>query len=557
MSEENAPAGNEAAPSSKLRSLLTAFCMDRPFARGEFIVALMLLGFVALLALEPCLRHGGFHLDDWSNAALSLQPPGSPNLGRAISAYSGFTLYRPVLVLYLPLVYFVLGMHMHLHLALAAVLAVLAGTTFYAVLRTLGTPWLHAGLIAALAILFPWSDSTRLWATAGLVTLSVLFMLVGLFVALQGLRRRSWRWHAWAALLYLLSILTYEATLPLIACFGALYWLRSGWQAARWRWLADLGAVVVGGTWVGVNTTHTKSSLSGDLKHLWQIVEGGGTILGRAGLPLGSQATTLALLCLAVILASGCIAYIAFPSSFASKGGWGLRSWLQMMFGGIAVATLAWVMFIPADRYYTPAIYGEINRVNGVAGFGLVLVIYGAFGVVGTLIGKFRRRSMWLASTVTVLLGVILALSYAHVLRRHIDIWNSAYSAEVYAIQETKKLVPDPPSGTTIIAGSYPSYQAPWVPILAATWDYDGMVKMEYNDFSLSAIPVLDSLGFHCKANALVVTRGDEIVKAISYGTVRLVNLATGEHTSPQGQLDCRREMGSYVPGPISLSPTY
>jgi hypothetical protein len=124
-------------------------------------------------------------------------------------------------------------------------------------------------------------------------------------------------------------------------------------------------------------------------------------------------------------------------------------------------------------------------------------------------------------------------------------------------MQETKKLVPNPPFGTTVIAGSYPAYQAPWVPILSATWDYDGMVKMEYNDYSLSAIPVLASLGFHCRAHALAVTRGDETVKIASYGTVRLVNLATGEHASPQSQRECRRAMGSYVPSPTSLSLTY
>lgn len=80
---------------------------------------------------------------------------------------------------------------------------------------------------------------------------------------------------------------------------------------------------------------------------------------------------------------------------------------------------------------------------------------------------------------------------------------------------------------------------------------------MEYDDDSLSAIPVLEGLDFHCRAHALVVPREDEAVNVANYGTVRLVNLATGEHASPQSQLDCRRTVGSYVSGPTYLSLTY
>ena len=513
------------------------------------VFALAFLGIVALLALYPRLRYGGFHLDDWSNATQALQAPGQE-----------FTLFRPVLSLYVPWTYFVLGMHMHFHLALAAVLAVMAGTVFYGVLRTLGTPWLHAGLIAALTILFPWSDATRLWATAGLVTLAVLFMLTGLFLALQGARRGSWRWHACAVPLYLISILTYEITIPLIACFGALYWLLSSWRAARWRWLADLCAVAVGTIWVGSTTNRTTSNLSGTLEHLRQVIEAGGTLLGRSGLPIGSQATTPVLLSLAAILVAGCVAYLALPDRFASTEGWGLRNWLQLMLGGIAVAALGWVMLVPsADAYYTPSILGESNRVNAVSAFGLILVVYAAFGVIGSLVGQLRSRSRWLAHGITVLLVVVLAAAYTHTLRRHIELWNLAYSAEARAIEETKKLAPHPPPGTTIIAGSYPAFQAPRVPILASTWDYDGMVKMEYDDPSLTALPVLENIELRCRPWGLVAAREGEAVKMALYGTIRMVNLVTGERATPRSERECRRAVGSgsYVPGPTYLSLDY
>lgn len=532
---------------ARVKEKASALRLDRPFAGAELVVALLLLGLVALLALYPRLRYGGFHLDDWSNATIALQSHGME-----------FTLFRPVLAFYVPLTYFVLGMHMHFHLALAAVLAVMAATVFYGVLRTLDIPWIHAGLISALTILFPWSDSTRLWATAGLVTLSILFMLVGLLLALQGLRRRSWRWHAYAVPLYLLSILTYEITLPVIAALGVLYGLQFGWRAARWRWLADLGAVVIGTIWVSSSTHRTTSTLSGTLEHLVQVIEAGGTVLGRSGMPLGSQVTTLVLLCLAAILTVGCIAYLALPDRFTSAKGWGLRNWLQLMLGGVAVAALGWVMFVPsADLYYTPSIFGESNRINAVSAFGLILVVYAAFGVVGALVGQLRPRARWLAPVVTVLLGVALVAAYTHTLRRHIELWNLAYAAERHAIDMTKELVPDPPQGTTIIASSYPANQTLRVPILASTWDYDGMVKMEYDDPSLSALPVLENLDLQCRRRGLVVMREGELIKPSPYGSVRLVNLTTGEHDAPRSQADCRRVVGSYVPGPTYLTLSY
>jgi hypothetical protein len=558
--KEKASAKSDAASPGKVGSLLAALRLDRSFTATELGFALILLGFVALLALYPRIRHGGFHLDDWANAAVALRPPGSADLGKAISEFATYTLYRPVLVLYVPLTYVVFGMHMHLHLAFAALLAVMAATALYGVLRTLDMPWLHAGLISALAILFPWSDATRLWVTADLVTLSTLFMLTGLLLALQGLRRGSWRWHAWAAPLYLLSILTYEITLPVIACFGVLYWLRSGWRAARWRWLADLGAVAAGAIWVGTQTDRTTSDPSGTLEHLGQVIEGGGMVLGRSGLPIGSQATTLVLLCLAAILAAGCGAYLALPGRFASTSGWGLRNWLWLILGGVAVAALGWVMLVPStEAYYTPNILGESNRINGASGLGLILIVYGAFGVVGTLAGQFGPRRRWLAPAVTVLLGVVLAAAYTHTLRRHIDLWNRAYSAEAQAIERTKELIPDPPHGTTIIAGSYPQYQAPGVPILASTWDYDGMVKMAYNDFSMSAVPVLEYIDMNCRPQGLVLAQEGKALVTVHYGAMRMVNLATGENTAPRSRAECLRAVnsGSYVPGPTYLSLSY
>lgn len=531
--------------------------LNRPFGIGELVSALIALGVVTLVVFWPHLRHGGFYLDDWSNASAALEPPGSPDFGRAVRSFADFTIYRPVLVVYVPLTYFVFGMHMHYHLAWAVALALLAVTMFYGVLRVLGVPWIHALLIAALAIVFPWSDSTRLWVTADQVTLSIAFAAAGILVALVGLNRRSWRWHACAVALYLLSILSYEVTLPLIACLGFLYWFRAGWHKARLRWLADVVAAAAAGLWVGSHTTRTATGVGGDLDHLRLIVEEGGMIAGRAGLPLGAPHMTVVLISLSAVLGLGMAAYFFLPGRFSSQPGWGLRQWLLLAAGGLAVTALGWAMFIPADPYYTPSIYGETNRVNGLAAFGLVLLIYGAFGVIGALVGQVRPRVRGTAVGVTALLAVALLGAYTHVLRRHIEIWDLAYAAERAALTELQRKMPQLPHNTTVFASSYPANQTLGVPIMTTTWDFNGMVEMEYDDSTLSAYPVLAEHRLGCRAGGVTLEREGEPEVTAPYGKVRLLNLASGGHSAPRSQRECRRVAHTYVPGPLYLSSAY
>jgi hypothetical protein len=537
--------------------------VSRRFTGREYLLALAGLGLVALLALGPHLRDGGFYLDDWSNGAGALQPPGGPNLGDAITYYADLTIYRPVLVLYVPLTYFAFGSDIGVHLAWTAFLSVLAASLFYAVLRTLGVPWYHAWLVAALTIVFPWSDSTRLWSTANQLTLAISFLMAGLLVALIGLRRGQWQWHALAVPLYLLSILTYEVALPLIASLGILYWAISDWRAARWRWAADILVALAGAVWVGTHTAREASGLGGDIDHLEQIVREGGMLLGRAAIAVGPVRTTLALVALAVVIAAGVAFCLAFPSRPRSdERAWGLRRWLFLTLGGSAFAALAWVMFIPADPYYTPSVFGMTNRVNGLAAFGLVLVVYGACGIVGSLVGQLRPRNTWLATGTTLALGAILLGTYTHVLRRHIQIWDTAYIAEETAMKKMRTQLPDLPSGTTVFTSSYPANQTLGVPILSTTWDLNGMVKLQYDDYSVSAFPLLPGLEVACLPGGVAAQQGDSAEGespgvTVPYGSVRLLNLTNGQHAAPRNRRSCERVADDYVPGPLYLSLEY
>jgi hypothetical protein len=514
------------------------------------------LWLVGLLIFLPHLLHGGLISDDWSDAAGTLYPPEGSGLWGALSFANGMlSSCRPVQIVFIPLKYLIFGTNAAYLIALSIVLALIVAGLAYAVLRTLNTPWYHAWLIAALTIVYPWYDSTRLWESANAISLAVAFAFAGLWVALIGLSRGSSRAHIGAWVLYLLSMLTYEITLPLIAAMGVLYTARNGWRAAKYRWAADLVAVVIAGLWARTHTPRTVSTLSADLTHLQQIAEQGAELLARTAFPLGAQVHTSAVLILvAGTFVLGVVVY-ALRSPVAERG-WGLRNWLFLGAAGLVVASLGWVMFIPADPYYTPTIFGVSNRINGLAGFGLVLVIYAAFGVAGSVVAEVVKRGRGFAVAITFLLSVMLGAAYVHVIEHHSGIWRSAYARELSGITKLQATFPTLPRGTTIFTSNYPASETLGVPIFDNTWGLNGMVRVRYEDPTLHAYPITEESGLECLASGMAIGR-DEGIPLAPYGTARLIDLQTGRNSTPLNRRECTEGVSKYPPGPLYLATAY
>jgi hypothetical protein len=530
-----------------------------PMTLRELALAGGGLALVGFLIFLPHLLHGGLYTDDWSDAAGSLYPPhGSGILGAFSFMNDVLSSCRPVLIVYIPLKYLLFGTNPTYLIALSIALAVLAAGLAYAILRALNLPWYHSWLIAALTLAYPWFDSTRFWESANPQTLAIVLAFSGLWMALIGLSRNSWRLHAGAAFLYLLSVLTYETTLPFIAAAGLIYTFRNGWRAARLRWGIDLAVIVCGGLWDRLHTPRTVSSLSGDLDHLRQIVTNGGELLARTLFPLNAQPHTSTMLyALAAIFAIGLGTYLLRPAVRDTGSAWGLRHWLLMGGAGLLLAALGWASFIPADPYYTPSIFGVTNRVNGLAGFGLILLVYAALGIVGFALGRLVNRSSWLAAATTLVLALMLGTSYVHVLERHARLWRTAYEMELTAISMVQKVFPHPHHGTTIFVSDYPANVALGVPVFGATWDLNGIVQLKYGDNTLRAYPVTEEQQLYCRAKGVVVRASGEDTKVAPYGTARFLNLSTGKRVTPRSQRHCLSVKPEYPPGPLYLSTAY
>src|SRR4051812_49626295 len=125
----------------------------------------------------------------------------------------------------LVLQYEALGTHKHALIALAVLYAVTTAWALYLLLRTLGLRAREAIVPAALLLLFPWTDSTRMWNTAAFDTLAVTFYLLGLVLAIHALRRRSRVLTAGSLALYLAACWTYEVMAIGVLASVAVYLL--------------------------------------------------------------------------------------------------------------------------------------------------------------------------------------------------------------------------------------------------------------------------------------------------------------------------------------------
>lgn len=525
----------------------------------ELLFALPVLLIVAAAVLGPYIANGGFFLDDWADSAGTLYTPGGHSVGNVLTYFNNLFEYRPVLIVYTPLKYSILGTSITLNLIWVTLMTVCVALLVYTILRTVGVPWPHAGLIAALTLVYPWYDSLRFWVGTNPPLLGVFIAFAGIQVALIGVIRRSWRWHIAALVLYLLSVLAYELTAPVILAAGFLYVMMMGLRPALSRWAADVVVVVAGLLWVGTHTDRPVSGFSNDLDHLGEIVKGGRDMIAWTFYPLGSTPrTTLVFAAAGLVLVAGAVVYARRRrGGIAAEEGWGLREWLLLGGGGLAVAALGWVMFIPADPYYTPSVFGATNRVNALSGYGLVVFAYAVVALgVAAAASLWRPLRRW-ATLVTILLMVLLGAAWVHVLGRHARSWEAAYQAERIALDRIERQYPKLAPGSVVFASNYPSWQALGVPIFAYSWDLNGAVQDEYESSEISASPVLPNTALECRSDGIGLSGEGAPETFGSYGSVKLLDLSSGFHAEPRNRRQCEKVASKFVPGPEYVQYEY
>lgn len=510
---------------------------------AEALVAAGLFVLLALLAYGSYVAHGGFYSDDWSHAA-DYHFAESPRYFNSVSQLEEFLGGRPLSALLMPIPQAVFGPHPAPHLALAVALGVLTSLCFFLFLRTMAMPPLHAWMIGALVLLFPWADSSRLWATASVNSLSVCFFLLGLVVALRGLNRTGRRgtlMHAGAALLYLLSVLTYEVTAAAALLAGLLYLGRTSRARALRSWAVDVAVVFAGLLYSLLTTVGARpvATVSERIEDLPAFFRDSFLLLASALQPFGEMGRPLQAL---VLLAAGAVGLLAVLRLRRSDDPW-LRRWLGWGLIGVVAAAAAYFMFLGSHLY--PRDPGIDNRINVFAGLAICLVVY---AVVACACRLFLQGSR--AAVVTAAIALLIGVGYAVALAGDRAHWVQAADRQEAILAGAERTLLPLPRGSAVVGFGFPSQTAPEVPVFNRPWDLQGALQLRSGDAVARAYPVYAGIKTACGSRFLVDG-------GAGYGRFRLAYRrlyffdAEGMVEPIRSRAECRRAMSEYRPGPL------
>src|SRR5581483_1859954 len=347
----------------------------------------------------------------------------------------------------------------------------------FLLLRALGLTRPEATVVAVLALLFPASDSTRLWPAAaqGLFTLTVF--LAGVLLALTAFRsrgRRALALHAASLACYAVSLVEYEIAIAGVALAGLLYLVRFRGSAVGTRWLLDIGVAVAAVAYVDATTTKSVAGLSRQTERVREIEGGARTLLAHGGIADGAHTVPLPLVA-AVVVAAVAAAFLLSPANVFRPL---LRRSLVLLGAGIVVTAAAYVSFVgTSDSFYVPTRLGIGNRTNLAAAVAHAVVLAGV---------------------------VVLAVAWVAADVRSARNWDRAAVLARRTVAAVDATVPKPPAGTTVVAFGVPTETAPLVPVFFASWDLTGALGALWRDDSVFGIPAASAeKGIHCGDRAV------------------------------------------------------
>jgi hypothetical protein len=288
----------------------------------ELAAVAIFLTVVAGIFFLPHIQHGGLYYDDWESMSLArfdthglfhILLPSWTNPGN-----------RPLHNLDYSITLAILGDHQHAFPAYTAVSTAAVSLVLYTALRNLTVGRIYALIISSLIMVYPFADSTHLWFSATDSDVTIVLYLLGVIVAIRGLRRigpSAIAHHVVAVALFACSILIYESTASVIMLTGILYWCLAGRRAALQRWPVDIGCTVLLLLLFTRNSTLPRAhGISALALHAQVIYEESLTILARTMVPLNVDQTAV-LVGLLVILVGGFFLYLRLPRGGGGGGG--------------------------------------------------------------------------------------------------------------------------------------------------------------------------------------------------------------------------------------------
>lgn len=525
--------------------------LDR--SRLGAIPASMIPVLTSLVVFWPRITDGGFTIDDWSNRATLLHSTWHDQLSVFLHDPIG---HRTLAWPYASVYNIVLGDHPRLSILWAVVSAGVLGTLIAQLLFRCGAPRWAATAVGTLGAIFPYATVTKIWFTAHFGHISGALAVVGVLLALRGLRSTApaarVAWHVSALVLYLASLLLYEIALPIVVGSLAFYLAAirfnrhrsqshqdstSGeppYRRAVIRWIVDLAVVGLWYSQLGktrfanpdfslVDRVATIGSdglrnIAGSFAPFLAVESRPGQPIAYSGAWLSNSLTavivgaviTLAVLC----IIAPAMAKRNGPTRLGEQARRALP-WGVAILVAIVAAYLAWIPILKATDYYRPLPQNSAAlRVNVIAAFALAAVVVSTIGAlveVLTVLSRSEKQARSMQAAAISLALVAVAVPYCTHARSEIRLWNSA-SAMQRKILDSIRLMFDgkPPSGTTVMLTDTPAHLADDAEVFGASWTLRGALQSEFND------PTLDGVAHH-PAETVFCARGHVLPFNVQY----------------------------------------
>jgi len=551
---QTVPPATVAAPDRRARTAAFLLARSSP-TRWEVFGALMLLGFVGAAFYGTHITRGGLYSDDWAFLTIVRHSGG---LSPAFDVLRQTVGLRPVGIVSILLRWDVLGEHVKLQLFVVMASVVTVCTSYFVVLRSLRIERVHAGAIALLVLVVPYADATRLWATGSGANIAIALWLIGVAVALHGLRASTRKgriaWHAGAVAIFVASLLQYEVAYPAICLGGVLYLTRAPWRRALRYAVVDIAAASVTVAFIVTNESIPKAVSY--TEHARLIFDGALTILARIAVPFGTPSTALVLAILGLVALTGGVVAWMLPRQAPERAE--LIRWLTVAAVGLVLGFASYSMYIGATEYYEPLTPGLPNRINAIPTMGFIATVYALAIVAGVLAFRGLRHWRFIAAGVAVAAGVFMFIGFDQRERASQGVWNRTYANERVVIGQVKGAVPKPPPYSTIFTYGYPAVsENAGLPIFSSFFELRSALQIHYDDPTINGYVALPGTALVCARDRAYLS-GDGYPRSYgnSYGKVYLVDVPSKRTARPLNQRQCKAAAPMFVPGPLSVSAT-
>lgn len=495
------------------------------------------------------LQDGGFYGDDWDSAhryELARALPGSA-FSTSFEALEARLGARPLEVAAITVSHGLFGLHFGAYSALGLAIAVLVAALFFLLLLAVGVSPVFAWIPAALTLVFPYSDSVRLWATDSATNIATAFALAGALIALRGLSlrgRRAVLVHGVSVACYVSSVLTYESAATVMLLSGLLYRVRADWLRVRIRWAVDATAVLAAVAWSysqthGLRPTATPSIyLRDSITFAHQEVQ----LVARTLVPV-NVSDLVRFVVVAVVIAA---AMRAFRTE---------RRFLLLAAAAALVLVATCVPFIGSGLH--PLDSGEYNRVNIVGALPLAAL------ALGLVLAVTRATSGGLHAWAGVALLVLLGAQYARLTQQDINLWIAASDDQSQVLANLQRALPDPRPGTVVYSFGAPAATHPGVFVFSSDVDLQGAVNVGiWRGRGAIAYPVTQPTRMVCGPHTVIpfsapnvynsATAGFGPDQAGRYGRVVFINAATSLTRRVFDRASCRAALArAFAPGPL------